>query len=228
MVSVMQYRAVVGLSKNFVKAKEMSDPVNGRFWSMLLLLSYAVGIYFQTLQQQAHLQFSEIWMYHFYFVLLVRLANDVETNPGPVFFTQSVKTGRYGNEFVERNETGHLSSSMLLLRIRLCQRGLRPLDVGSGGDCFFRAVSHQIFGTADYHLDVRAAGMAHLRQHPEHFIESNIDQSWLQYLSTMCRKGTWCDNIIIQAVSNALNCIIHVIESDENCAESNVYSACWC
>ena len=222
MVSVMQYRAVVGLFNNFVKAKEMSDHVKGRFWSMLLLLFYVVGIYFPTLQRQAHLQFSEIWMYHFYFALLVRLANDVETNPGPVFLTQSEKTGRHGDKFVERNETGHLSSSMSLLRIRLCQRGLRPLDVGSGGDCFFRAVSHQIFGTADYHLDVRAAGMEHLRQHPEHFIESNIDQSWLQYLSTMCRQGTWCDNIIIQAVSNALNCIIHIIESAENFAESNV------
>ena len=32
----------------------------------------------------------------------------------------------------------------------------------------------------------------------------------------MARSGTRCDSIIIQAVSNAYNCIIHITESDVN------------
>ena len=32
----------------------------------------------------------------------------------------------------------------------------------------------------------------------------------------MSNPGTWCDNIIVQAVANANNCIIHIIESDVN------------
>ena len=38
----------------------------------------------------------------------------------------------------------------------------------------------------------------------------------------MSRQGTWCDNLIIQAVANALNCTIYITESAENFAESNV------
>ena len=38
----------------------------------------------------------------------------------------------------------------------------------------------------------------------------------------MSIQGTWCDNLIIQAVANALNCTIFIMESAENFAESNV------
>lgn len=87
---------------------------------------------------------------------------------------------------------------------------------------FFRALSHQLYGTAAYHLQVRAVGIEHLRNHPEHFIESNVEYSWLQYLNNMSRQGTWCDSLIIQAVASALNCTIYITESAENFAESNV------
>ena len=33
------------------------------------------------------------------------------------------------------------------------------------------------------------------------------------YLQRMTSPGTWCDNIIIQAVANQLHCVIHIIES---------------
>ena len=69
---------------------------------------------------------------------------------------------------------------------------------------------------------MRAVGIEHLRYHPESFIESNIEYSWLEYLNNMSRQGTWCDNLIIQAVANALNCTIYITESAENFAESNV------
>ena len=60
---------------------------------------------------------------------------------------------------------------MNLLRARLNELGLIPFDVGGGGDCFFRAVSHQIFGSALHHLAVRRAGVQYMRNHPEQFIE---------------------------------------------------------
>ena len=36
MVSLMQYRAAVGLHKIHIEAKEYSNRVRGKFWSMLL------------------------------------------------------------------------------------------------------------------------------------------------------------------------------------------------
>jgi len=230
MISLMQYRASVGLHNIFLKAKEFSHCVKGQFWSTLLFMFYLEAIYLPVLQRQvrlwqmnyyAGLWLTQMWLYRFYFPLLIRLANDVETNPGPVFFMESSETVQSNRMSSEVNQTCE-SPSMLVLAFRLAQMGLRPLDVGGAGDCFFRAVSHQLYGTAAYHLQVRAVGIEHLRYHPESFIESNIEYSWLEYLNNMSRQGTWCDNLIIQAVANALNCAIYITESAENFAESNV------
>ena len=37
----------------------------------------------------------------------------------------------------------------------------------------------------------------------------------------MTTPGTWCDNIIIQAVANELNCVIHIIESRLSCVNGS-------
>ena len=97
---------------------------------------------------------------------------------------------------------------------RLSCIGLMPYDVGGSGDCFFRSVSHQLYGTPELHFEIRMAGIKHLNNHPEIYIESFSDSSWEDYIRQMSIPGTWCDNIIIQAVANAHNCIVHITESD--------------
>ena len=58
------------------------------------------------------------------------------------------------------------------------QFGFRPLDVGGTGDCFFRAVSHQLYGNPNSHDIIRGAGIEFLRDNPERFIESHFHHSW--------------------------------------------------
>ena len=70
---------------------------------------------------------------------------------------------------------------------------------------FFKSVSHQLYGDSSHHLEIRATGVDYLRTNPERFIKSNIDTSWLEYLSNMSLQQTWADNIIIQAVADAMN-----------------------
>ena len=96
---------------------------------------------------------------------------------------------------------------------RLARKNLKPYDVGRSDDCFFKSVSHQLFGTPDRHLEIRLAGVNHLTAHPEYYIELNVHDSWLDYLKMMSKLGTWCDHITIQAVANAFNCIIDITES---------------
>ena len=43
----------------------------------------------------------------------------------------------------------------------------------------------------------------------------------------MSTSGTWCDNII-QAMSNAFNCIIHITESDINNPDGIVITPVLC
>ena len=51
---------------------------------------------------------------------------------------------------------------------------------------------------------------------PKRFIASNVEASWLIYLSSISRQGTWTDHIIIQAVADLMNLKIYIIESDNN------------
>lgn len=47
------------------------------------------------------------------------------------------------------------------------------------------------------------------------------ENSWKSYLQRVVTPGTWSDNIIIQAVANQLNCVIHIIESRLSCAQGS-------
>ena len=109
------------------------------------------------------------------------LSGDIESNPGP-FQNSNSLTRQPWNVVLEQ-------------RLRCFQ--LRPFDVGGDGDCFFRAVSHQLCGDPEQHFQIRAAGVAYIRDNPEKFIESNTENSWLEYLNNMSMPGTWSDAIII-------------------------------
>ena len=139
------------------------------------------------------------------------MSGDIELNPGPV------------NSFSNDNRVSLPAYN--ILQSRLEQVGSRPLDVGGEGDCFFRAISHQLYGDCSHHLDVRTVGVKYMRENPERFIESNIDSSWIEYLGNMSTLGTWCDHLVIQAVADILNLRIHIVESDENFALFNIVEA---
>ena len=105
------------------------------------------------------------------------LCGNIELNPGPV-----------------------MNTSMSVLTARLARLGLMPINVTGDGNCFFRSVSYQLYQTEDRHAQIRALAIQHLINCPEYFIESNTQQSWVQYLQDMSMQGTWADHIIIQAV----------------------------
>ena len=71
----------------------------------------------------------------------------IELNPGPV-------------------------NGYLLLQSRLAQHGLSILDVGGAGDCFYRAVYHQLYGEPSYHMNIRSVGVQYMRTNVDTFIES--------------------------------------------------------
>ena len=62
----------------------------------------------------------------FYFPLILRLTNDVETNTGPIRFGDSVCNRQFSST----------NASYSLLTSRLFWLGLRSVDVGGTGDYF--------------------------------------------------------------------------------------------
>ena len=98
------------------------------------------------------------------------------------------------------------------LRYRMLRHGLIPLDVVGEGGCFFRSVSHQLYGNSNSRLTIKSLGVKYLKYNPERFIESIVGMSWSRCLTNMSFQGTWTNHIIIQAVADAMNIKIHVIE----------------
>ena len=134
--------------------------------------------------------------------LFLFVCGDIELNPGPVN-----------------------TSNMSVLTTRLARIGRKPVSIVGDGNCFFRSVSHQLYGTEDCHPQIRALAIEHLINCPEHFVEYNTYQSWLQYLQNMSRLGVWTDHIIIQAVANKHNLRINITESAPNFSESTTVSS---
>ena len=93
-------------------------------------------------------------------------SGDIEMNPGPI-----------ENISPQNN---------MLLATRLQRYGLRPLDFGGSGDCFFE-LSHTSYMMiiSKFHLNVRALGVRYLREHPERFIESNTENSWKESIGCL-------------------------------------------
>ena len=141
----------------------------------------------------------------------IALAGDVELNPGP-----RITCNLTGQVLIPFNDP------QFVFKYRLLRYRLRPLDVGGGGDCFFKSVSHQLYHNTSHHLEIRQAGIRYLNENPERFIESNTQMSWLQYITNMSVQGTWADHIIIQAVADTMNLKIHIIESDENFTDTTI------
>ena len=106
---------------------------------------------------------------------------------------------------------------------KLASIGRVPFDcASSSGDCFFASMGHSLQSNADLHVQIRSAGITRMINHPELYIESVAYESWEHYIQEMSKRGTWCDNIITQAVANALSCTIHMTDSHLNATNPTI------
>ena len=109
-----------------------------------------------------------------------------------------------------------------LLKNGLNQFGLQPLDVGGLGDCFFRAVSHQLYGNPNGHVYIRMSVVEYMKYNPERFIESNTESCRIEHLSNMAKQDIWADGLIIQAVADQFHLKIHIVDTNPGFADFNV------
>ena len=108
---------------------------------------------------------------------------DIEENPG-------VLDQCYSNNNFVINAVLGVRKSNVLLETRLRKFNKIAVDVGGGGDCFIRAVAHQLYGNPNNYYLVRNLGIQYLMHNPEQFLESNTDYSWQGYFNNMSCQGT--------------------------------------
>lgn len=92
--------------------------------------------------------------------------------------------------------------------------GLAIRDVSNDGNCFFRAVSDQLYGTEEYHMKLRERACDYLLANKEHYqFFVDDEQSFDDYVADMRADGVWADNLELQAISMAYNVNIRVHQS---------------
>ena len=82
------------------------------------------------------------------------------------------------------------------------------------GNCFFRALSHQLFGEAESHQIVRQTATDQVLRNPEIYTESLINNDIQNFLLSLSKDREWADNHAIQAAADAFGVSIEIINSN--------------
>lgn len=97
-----------------------------------------------------------------------------------------------------------------LLEVRLAKTGLKTVQMGDDGNCQFRALSFNLFGSQDHHQLVRDTCVAHIVSMEDEygiFFEGN---EFERYCREMAMSRTWGDELTLRACSDAFQVPIHV------------------
>ncbi|CAF1519681.1 unnamed protein product, partial [Rotaria sordida] len=90
---------------------------------------------------------------------------------------------------------------------------LRTIRIIGDGNCFFRAISDQLFATQTYHRRLRSDAITYIRRNSAafEFFVSGEDNTIDDYIFRMKKNNTYADHLIITATATILNqnIIIH-------------------
>ncbi|CAN0926928.1 OVARIAN TUMOR DOMAIN-containing deubiquitinating enzyme 10 [Linum grandiflorum] len=95
---------------------------------------------------------------------------------------------------------------------RLEAFGFAEVKVQGDGNCQFRALSDQLYGTPDCHKTVRKEIVKQLKSNPDMY-EGYVPMKYREYLSNMSRSGEWGDHVTLQAAADSYAVKILVITS---------------
>mmetsp|Transcript_32714 Transcript_32714/g.40175 ORF Transcript_32714/g.40175 Transcript_32714/m.40175 type:complete len:517 (-) Transcript_32714:839-2389(-) len=86
---------------------------------------------------------------------------------------------------------------------KLSQLGYSVKTMEGDGNCLFRTVSHQVYGTPDYHVMVRKYCLDYMEVEKDYFqpfVVGETEEDFKSYLAYKRQDGVWGDDIEIQAM----------------------------
>ena len=92
----------------------------------------------------------------------------------------------------------------------LNHEGYRTQDVPGDGNCFFHAVEAQLAHHQLGHKNLRTIAAEYIRGNLEYFTPFIIGTSPEAYINRIAQNGVWVDNVIIQALADALRVNIDI------------------
>ncbi|CAK9104181.1 OVARIAN TUMOR DOMAIN-containing deubiquitinating enzyme 11 (OTU domain-containing protein 11) (Deubiquitinating enzyme OTU11) [Durusdinium trenchii] len=93
----------------------------------------------------------------------------------------------------------------------LLAEGLREVEVRGDGNCQFRALAHQIYGTEHHHPSVRSAVVQQLRA-GHHRYNVGAVQDYFAWVDSMALERSWGDGVTLQAAADKFEVAIWVFQ----------------
>ncbi|RHW72712.1 OTU-like cysteine protease, putative [Trypanosoma equiperdum] len=139
---------------------------------------------------------------------------DKLNTPGTARSVNAITTEPKSTPRLSREDLILLGSKRLKKRVE--ELRLIEHQMKDDGNCQFRAISHQIFGSQEYHELVRVhvvTYMKSVRDSFDCFLGTTEDAD--HYYADMLKNGTWGDELTLRAASDSLFINIHILSSEE-------------
>eukprot|EP00667_Euglena_gracilis_P005836 EG_transcript_5877 len=96
---------------------------------------------------------------------------------------------------------------------RLRSLELEEVVMADDGNCQFRALAHQLCGSADYHEWVRLQVMEHLSRHREDYMAYFDGEQDLAHFLEGMANGEWGDEMTLRGFADTFGVVVHVVMS---------------
>ena len=100
-------------------------------------------------------------------------------------------------------------------RFQLQTKGFELKEVYGDGNCLFRAISDQLYGIDDQHMELRQKAVEYIKANQDDFsFYMEDDKNINDYIETLSKDGTWGGQLEMKALAESLkfNVIIHVVD----------------
>lgn len=101
------------------------------------------------------------------------------------------------------------------LEAQLKKMGLYAANTLGDGNCLFRALADQLYGSPDAHARIRAEVCTYLAQHEARykaFVDTDEEESWETHLQQMAKHGTYGGHLELSAFANLHRRPIKIIQ----------------
>lgn len=99
---------------------------------------------------------------------------------------------------------------------RLDTLGMSSVEMVGDGNCQFRSLSFQLYGTQEKYQLVRKNVVSHMNSHSDWFgIFFEGPREFRSYMANMARDRTWGDELTLRAAVEYYGCNAHVITSNK-------------
>jgi len=123
---------------------------------------------------------------------------------------------------ISKEQSEKLNKKYEKLENDLVTRGLKIYQVSDDGNCLFRALSYQLYGTVDLYATVREKIISYMRSAREHY-DNFLTEDFDSYLAKMSCDGEYGTNLEVQACVESFQRPIEVYSDEAGAEPLNIF-----